>query len=166
MCSYSFHCVPFVANNRDKLLAKVDSAEVKRSLGLLRGKANAITADSAKFVKAPAAIDFGAYKDRLKFTKDAVDKLEKVYGGRSIPQYSATLPAFESKKRAAMLAVAKSTVDATKADMDALKSQLASFEEGRITEETSVGELENRFPGIAKEVEDEIKNHEWAKDSM
>ncbi len=139
---------------------------MKRSLGLLRGKANAITADNAKFVIAPAAIDFKAYTDRLKFTKAAVGDLEKVYGSRSIPQYSASLPAFEAKKRAAMLAVAKSTVDATKADMEALKSQLSSFEEGRITEETSVAELENRFPAIAKEVEDEIKNHEWSKDSM
>jgi hypothetical protein len=154
------------SKHRDKLLAKVDSADVKRSLGLLRGKANSITADNVKFVQAPAAIDFGAYKDRLKFTKEAVDKLEKVYGSRSIPQYSASLPAFEAKKRAAMLAVAKSTVDATKSDIDMLKSQLAAFEAGRITEETSVGELENRFPAIAKEIEEEIKNHEWQKDSM
>ena len=139
---------------------------MKRSLGLLRGKANSITADNVKFVKAPAAIDFGAYKDRLKFTKEAVDNLEKVYSSRSIPQYSASLPAFESKKRAAMLAVAKSTVEATKSDIDMLKSQLAAFEAGRITEETSVGELENRFPAIAKEIEEEIKNHEWQKDSM
>ena len=139
---------------------------MKRSLGMLRGKANGITADHAKFVQAPAAIDFGAYKNRLKFNKDAVGKLEKVYNSRSIPQYSASLPAFEAKKRAAMLAVAKSTVEATKADTEALKAQLATFEEGRITEDTSVAELENGFPALAKEVEDEIKNHDWSKDSM
>ena len=151
---------------RDKLLAKVDSAEVKRSVGALRGKANAITADSAKFVKAPAAIDFAAYKDRLKFTKEAVGALEKVYNDRKLPQYTATLPAFEAKKRAAMLSVVRSTVDATKQDLEVLSKQLESFEAGRITEDTSVGELEDRFPAVAAEIETEIKNHEWQKDSM
>jgi hypothetical protein len=151
---------------RDKLLAKVDAADVKRSLMMLRGKANAITADSAKFVKAPAAIDFGAYKDRLRFTKEAVDELEAVYKKKSIPQYTATLPAFEAKKRAAMLAVVKSTVEATKADLSLLNLQLADFEAGRITEETSVGELKDRFPGIAKEIEAEVKSHDWHKDAM
>ena len=97
---------------RDKLLAKVDSAEVKRSVGALRGKANAITADSAKFVKAPAAIDC-CIQGSLKFTKEAVGALEKVYNDRKLPQYTATLPAFEAK-RAAMLSVVRSTVDATK----------------------------------------------------
>ena len=139
---------------------------MKRSVGALRGKANAITADSAKFVKAPAAIDFAAYKDRLKFTKEAVGALEKVYGDRKLPQYTASLPAFDAKKRAAMLTVVKSTVDATKQDLEVLSQQLASFEAGRITEDTSVGELEDRFPAVAKEIEEEIKNHEWQKDSM
>ena len=32
--------------------------------------------DNAKYVKATAAIDFGAYKKKLKFTGSAVDALE------------------------------------------------------------------------------------------
>jgi hypothetical protein len=36
----------------------------------------------------------------------------------------------------------------------------------RINEDTSVGELRDRFPAIAKEIEGEISKHEWAKDSM
>ena len=71
-----------------------------------------------------------------------------------------------AKKRAAMLTVVKSTVEATKQDLEVLSQQLASFEAGRITEDTSVGELEDRFPAVAKEIEEEIKNHEWQKDSM
>jgi hypothetical protein len=65
-----------------------------------------------------------------------------------------------------MMAVVKSTVEATKMDLSNLNAQLSSFEDGRITEETSLNELENRFPELAAEAEDEIKNHLWAKDSL
>ena len=144
----------------------MDAPAAVRSVNVLRGKANAITADAAKWVKAPAAIDFDAYKKRLKFTGNAVGDLQKVYDSRSIPKYSASIPAFEVKKRSAMMAVVKSTVEATKADLANLHAQLAQFEAGRITEDTSVGELEQRFPEIATEIEEEIKNHKWAKDSL
>ena len=161
-----FHSIKFQHINRENILTKVDDIGVKRAVNMLRGKANAITADSNKFVKAPAAIDFAAYKNKLKFVGSSVDDLEKVYKNKSIPQYSATVSAFDTKKRAAMLSVVASTVECTKADLHALKDQLAAFEEGRITMDTSVGELQNRFPVIAKEIETEIKNHEWAKDSL
>ena len=144
----------------------MDAPAAVRSLQVLRGKANSIAADSAKYVKAPAAIDFDSYRSRLKFTADAVGSLEQAYKSRSIPQYTASLPAFEAKKRAAMLAVVKSTVEATKLDLDNLNSQLAAFEEGRITDDTSLRMLEDRFPAVAAEVEAEIKDHQWAKDSL
>ncbi len=144
----------------------MDAPAAVRSVNLLRNKANAVTADAAKYVKAPAPIDFSAYTKRLKFTGSAVNDLQKAYESRSIPKYSASIPAFEVKKRAAMMAVVKSTVDATKADLANLHAQLAAFESGRITEDTSYGELQQRFPAIAKEIEDEIKDHQWQKDSL
>lgn len=54
----------------------MDSADVKRSVNFLRGKANEIAANSGKYASAPAAIDFSAYKKKLKFTAAAVDTLE------------------------------------------------------------------------------------------
>ena len=79
----------------DRLLAKVESAEVKRSINVMRGKANEIVVRSAyflitnpyefidglqtnssKFVKAPEPIDFNAYKAKLKFSATAVEALE------------------------------------------------------------------------------------------
>ena len=157
---------PALEYYREKLLSKVDSADVKRSVNALRGKANEIAASAGKYGKAPAAIDFGAYKKKLKFTAGAVDALEKTYKSKSLPEYSASLPSFEAKKRAALLSVVKSTVAAAKADLDSLNAQLSAFEDGRITTSTSVGELRSRFPTIAKEIETEIKEHQWAKDSL
>jgi hypothetical protein len=52
-------------------------------------------------------------------------------------------------------------VTAAKADLVDLNDQLAAFEEVRITRDTSVGQLYQRFPNLAREVEKEIKEHKW-----
>lgn len=122
-----------------------------------------IQAASGKYVKDVDAIDFSAYKNKLKFTGAAVDDLEKIYKNMDIPQYTASLPAFEATKRASMLEVVKSTVNAAKADLELLHADIAKFEDGRITSQTSIAELEQRFPALAKEIESEIKGHEWSK---
>lgn len=54
-------------------------------------------------------------------------------------------------------------VELVKIDLEQLNSQLADFEKIRISKTTSAEELSDRFPHLAKEVEQEIKNHEWAK---
>ena len=129
----------------------------------LRGKANAITADSAKFVNEPAAIDFSAYKSKLRFTGAAVADLEKVYSSTKLPEFTASLPSFEAQKRAAMMEVVTSTVAAAKADLELLRADIAKFESSRMTIDTSTEDLKQRFPAIAKEVETEIKDHQWFK---
>lgn len=119
-----------------------------------------------KFDKAPAPIDFDSYKKKLKFTSPAVAALEKIYKSTALPKYTAELPTLEAKRRASLLEVAKSVVGNVNKDLDALNKQLDSFETSRITRDTSVGEMKTRFPHIAKEVEAEIKNHQWLKDSV
>ena len=52
---------------------------------------------------------------------------------------------------------------AANADLKDLNAQLDEFEKIRISKETSVGDLNQRFPHLAREVEKEIKNHEWSK---
>jgi hypothetical protein len=114
-------------------------------------------------VKEPEAIDFAAYKARLKFTGASVDSIEAMYKNTSLPTYTATLPAFEVKKRSVMLDVVQSTVEAAKADLEALNGQIAAFEQGRMTTETSTEELKKRFPAMGSEIEAEIKAHNWMK---
>lgn len=59
--------------------------------------------------------------------------------------------------------MAKSIVDLAAADLQDLNSQLDDFEKIRISKSSSVKELNDRFPAFAKEIEAEIKNHEWTK---
>lgn len=147
--------------NWEKILTKVDSADAQRVLNVFRGKANEVAAAHAKFGKAPDAINFAAYKNKLKFTASAVDSLEKAYNSRKLPVFSAQVPDLEAKRREKLLASTQSIVDAANAQMDALNHQLEQFETLRVTRNTTVGQVEQRYPEIAREVEKEIKNHEW-----
>jgi hypothetical protein len=51
-----------------------------------------------------------------------------------------------------------------KLDLQDLASQLDEFEKIRITKDSSVTDMNKRFPHIAREIEKELKNHQWAKD--
>jgi predicted nuclease with TOPRIM domain len=65
-----------------------------------------------------------------------------------------------------MLEVVNSTVEAAKADLELLHAEIAKFEENRMTRETSAADLDHRFPEVAKEIEGEVKAHEWFKSSV
>ena len=148
----------------EKLLSKVAPADA-RGLNVLRAHANELTANHSKFSAAPVAIDFAGYKKKLRFTSPAVDALEKAYQARKLPQYHAKLPEFEVKKRETILNVVRSTVAAAQTDLGDLKITLENFENERVTKDTSVKQLEQRFPTIAKEIEGEIVRHEWFVDN-
>lgn len=147
----------------EKLLSKVEASGAAKNLNAIRGKANQITADAQKFGGAVPAIDFAAYSKRLKFTGQAVKDIEKMYTSTKLPSYTASVPAFESQKRAAMMETVKSTVAAANTDLSEIQKSLEEFEQFRVTKDTSYGELEKRFPHLAKEVETEVKEHRWCE---
>ena len=146
----------------DKLLSKIDNPEAKRSVTMMRAKANDISAQATKYMKEPAPIAFDTYKNKLKFTGSAVDTLQAAYKNKTLPTYHAELPSFEAKRREMTLSVVSRIVTAAKADLVELNHELKKFEDNRITRDTSVGELYQRFPNLAREVEQEIKEHKWA----
>ena len=80
-----------------------------------------------------------------------------------LPTYTATIPAFESQKRAAMMDTVKATVAAASSDLTEIQKSLDEFEKLRVTKDTSYAELEARFPHLAKEVETEVKEHRWCE---
>lgn len=60
------------------------------------------------------------------------------------------------------LAVIDDISAATEADLAQMRKQLDDFEKLRITTDTSVGDLQKRFPEMAREIEKELKGHLWA----
>lgn len=110
-------------------------------------------------------IDFAAYKGKLKFAASSVDSLEKVYSTTKLPQYNATLSSLETQRRAALMEMVKSTVDAARDELNQLNNQLVAAQGNQFTRETSVKQTFERFPVIGKEIEEEVKKHEWLKDT-
>lgn len=148
--------------NWDKLLNKVDDAAVKRSINLLRAKSNELTASADKFGKTAAPIDFAAYRSKLRFSAAAIDSLEAAYKNKNLPVYTASIPPLEAKKRELTLAVINDISAATEADLVLMRQQLEDFEKLRITKDTTVLDLQERFPEMAREIEKELKAHQWA----
>ena len=67
------------AINWEALTTKSNCPDVKRSVAVLRAKANEIMAKSEVYMKEPEAIPFDTYKSKLKFTSAAVDSLAVSY---------------------------------------------------------------------------------------
>ena len=59
------------------------------------------------------------------------------------------------------MTILKSTVAAAEADLKLINQKIQEFEQARINKDTSAGELQDRFPQIAREIEQEIKDHLW-----
>mmetsp|Transcript_21117 Transcript_21117/g.29296 ORF Transcript_21117/g.29296 Transcript_21117/m.29296 type:complete len:162 (+) Transcript_21117:279-764(+) len=149
----------------EKILSKVNNPEINRSLNHLRATANEVTANSVKYVKPTEPIPFDYYKGKLKFTSSAVEALEAAYKAKSLPTYHASLPAFTAKKRELTLTVVDNIVNAAKADIVDVTNQLQELDKARISKNTTVGEIFQRFPSMARETERKLKNHEYALDS-
>lgn len=61
--------------------------------------------------------------------------------------------------------VVKSTVDAARGELEQLNGQLIAAQGNQFTKDTSTLQAFERFPAIGREVEKEIKSHEWLKDT-
>lgn len=59
----------------------------------------------------------------------------------------------------------KSTVDAARGELEQLNNQLVTAQASQFTKETSAMQALERFPAVGKEVEEEIKTHQWLKDT-
>lgn len=54
---------------------------------------------------------------------------------------------------------------AAQSELELLNLQLTAAKESRFNRDTSSDQTTDRFPAIGKEVEEEIKTHQWLKDT-
>jgi hypothetical protein len=59
----------------------------------------------------------------------------------------------------------KSTVAAANGELAQLNDQLIAAQGNKFTKETSADEAAARFPAVGREVEEEIRTHQWMKDA-
>lgn len=116
----------------------------------------------AKESKPLPPIDFNSYAKKLKFTGAGVAKLEAVYKSTQIPKYTAEVPSLEKLKRQELLNVISVATEAAEADLKALYAQRDDFEANvRVNMETTMYDIQRRFPDIARSNEDEINQMLW-----
>lgn len=118
-----------------------------------------------KYSAPPSAIDFDAKKSKVRDT-ELVDKLEAMYKAASIPPEVYTWDEADKADKLAQIEDAKERLANTYAMIEETEKEIAYLKSTRTTRETSVGELKKIYPDIAAEVEEEIVNREWFKDTL
>ncbi|CAM9288797.1 unnamed protein product [Heterosigma akashiwo] len=166
--------------------AKAELNRYKALCGEIQGLYKAASA-------APAPIDFAAY--RAKLGAAHVDGVESAYKAAAVPAYGigwireleaagafaaspelqalhADLSGFVADAAGfqashdAIVAEANEAVAASEARVAELEALIATMEGKKIGLDTTVADVLARHPEIEKEVDEEINNHEWAKDTM
>ena len=145
------------------LQGKTSTDAARSDVARLRDLHGEINAEEKKFGGEPAAIDFDSYRASIS-SPGIVDEFEKAYNGLAFPTYPnesapESMAAFD-----AILESAASTTDASAARLAELESMIAEAETSKTTADTTVEEVLNRYPEIAKEIDEEVEQHLWWKD--
>ncbi|KAG5177226.1 hypothetical protein JKP88DRAFT_87523 [Tribonema minus] len=133
----------------------------------LRTDAAKVTAELAKYSEPPAPIDWASYRKRMK-DPYVVDLMEKDYAAsqKSFRKFTVgelfDMDAAEVEFASRMERVNKQ-VEESKVELVKLEALLATMMKSRTTRETTVDDMIKAYPEMAKEIDEEIANHEWSK---
>ena len=145
------------------LQGKTSTDATRSDVARLRDLYGEINAEQKKYGEEPAAIDFDAYRESIN-TPGLVDEFEKAYSALAFPTYPnesapASMAAFDT-----ILENAAATTDASAARLAELEGMISEAESTKTTADTTVEEVLNRYPEIAKEIDQEVEEHQWWKD--
>jgi len=118
-----------------------------------------------KYTAAPTPVDFAGMKGKV---RDAalVDSLEAMYKTASIPPEVHVWDEADKADKLAQIEAAKDRLSNTYAMIEETEKEIAYLKTTRSTRETSIGELKGVYPEVAAEVEQEIENRQWFKDTL
>mmetsp|Transcript_4348 Transcript_4348/g.13312 ORF Transcript_4348/g.13312 Transcript_4348/m.13312 type:complete len:172 (+) Transcript_4348:126-641(+) len=145
----------------------LSSEEAKQELNRLRGKLGEIAKLKATYGEEPAAIDFEYYKSKL--GPELVAPFESTFTALEFPsvvEAEVEGAAADAKASGEHVAEADSLIAASKARIAELKTMIATMEAKKTSETTTIADVYEQFPEIEQEVDEEINNHEWSKDTI
>ncbi|KAF4315744.1 hypothetical protein BBO99_00009126 [Phytophthora kernoviae] len=163
----------------DVLSKKLTDPRARAALESLRNVHGEIQGEARAFVKEPEAIDFDYYRSVIK-NKELVDAMEANYKAISFPTISADEldAASKSSELPDELRVnEKETVDKlftqlnekvedSKNRIVELQELVGLMEETRTTLATTMDEMTAMYPEVEDEIDEEIANLEWEKDTQ
>lgn len=118
-----------------------------------------------KYNAPPAPIDFAAAKSSVRDTA-LIAGLEKFYSTASPAAETYEWSGEDKTEKAAQIEEAKARLAFTQEMIEDTEKELAFMKGNRTTRETSATELAEMYPDVAEEVNKEIVDREWFKDTV
>ncbi|CAH0481516.1 unnamed protein product [Peronospora belbahrii] len=158
---------------------KLSDPRARAALDSLRDVHGHIAAEARAYIKEPEAIDFDYYRSVIK-NKELVDAMESNYNSICFPTItpeeldaaskSADLPddlrVDEQETVDKLFTQLNEKVADSKARIEELKELICLMEETRTTLATTMDEMTAMYPEVEEEIDDEIANLEWEKDTQ
>lgn len=130
-----------------------------------RGWVAGAEAMAEKYKSEPAPIDFAAAKKEVR-DKDLVAALEKMYTSSSPPPETYEWSAEDMADKKLQIEEAKGRQAFIQETIEETAREIAFMKANRTTRDTSATELKENYPEIAEEIETELENREWFKDTI
>lgn len=118
-----------------------------------------------KYSAAPSPIDFASAKKSVRDVS-LVESLEKMYTSSSPPPLTYEWSKEDQAAKAQLIEDAKAGLAFTQEMIEDTEREIAYLRTHRTTRETSTSDMKEIYPDIAEEVEKEIENREWFKDTL
>ena len=130
-----------------------------------RAWAAAAEAMAEKYSAPPTPVDFSTAKESVR-DKALVEALEAFYTSYTPEPEVHEWSADDKADKAQQIEDAKGRLAFTQEMIDETEKEIAFMQENKTTRETSGSDLKEAYPDIAEEVETEIENREWFKDTV
>lgn len=140
------------------------SPEVAAKFNSFKAWVSMTDATHEKFNKAPAAVDFTDAKKKVR-DQELVANLEAFYKSASIPVESHVMPPQEKTKSEENIALLKQVDALNKEFIPVLEKEIAFLKNNRTNSETTLFDMQVNYPLIHEEIENELENREWFKDT-
>lgn len=139
--------------------------ELAAMVGSFRAWTAQADAMAEKYAAPPSPIDFASAKKSVRDVS-LVDALEKMYKSSSPPAQTYEWSADDQAAKAQLIEDAKAGLAFTQEMIEDTKAEIAYLRLNKTTRDTSTSDMKEVYPDIAEEVEKEIENREWFKDTL
>ena len=142
------------------------SPEISGKVNAFRSWVNSVDTLAEKYSAAPAPVDFKSTKAGSIRAKDLVANLEAFYKSNELPAEIHSWDAADKAAKEAMVVEAEKDQAETKALIAELEELVDVRATNRTSRDTSVKDIYKLYPDIEKEVEGEIDERKWFKDTL
>jgi len=146
------------------LSSKVQSDAARSEVARLRQLYDEISAQNRAIPEAVAPIDFSHYRSVIK-SPGIVDEMEKAYNALNLPAFVASEIDEADAQFDQLIADAQSSVESSHARIEELESVLETMTSAKLSKDTTVEEMYERYPEVGEEIEAEINAMDWKKDT-